>query len=67
MGQRETGQPDNLNMEKVMSKKLVSIVKFEKLLESVRKAVELSKGLNHLPANAKVFIKPIKTIPILRK
>ena len=41
-----------------MSKKLVSIVKYEKPLESVRKAVELSKGLDHLPANAKVFIKP---------
>jgi uncharacterized protein (DUF362 family) len=45
-------------MEKSMNKKLVSIVKYEKPLESVRKAVELSKGLNHLPANAKVFIKP---------
>ncbi len=41
-----------------MNKKLVSIVKYEKPLESVRKAVELSKGLDHLPANAKVFIKP---------
>ena len=41
-----------------MDKKLVSIVKYEKPLESVRKAVELSKGLDHLPANAKVFIKP---------
>jgi len=41
-----------------MSKNLVSIVKYEKAYESVRKAVDLSQGLNHLPANAKVFIKP---------
>ena len=41
-----------------MNKKLVSIVKYEKPLESVRKAVELSRGLDHMPSNAKVFIKP---------
>ncbi|MGD8292827.1 MAG: DUF362 domain-containing protein [Desulfobacterales bacterium] len=41
-----------------MTKNLVSIVKYETPLESVRKAVELSKGLDHLPANAKVFVKP---------
>lgn len=41
-----------------MNKKLVSIVKYEKPFESVRKAVELSKGLDQLPANARVFIKP---------
>jgi len=41
-----------------MSKSTVAIVRYEKPLESVRKAVELSKGLDHLPANAKVFIKP---------
>jgi uncharacterized protein (DUF362 family) len=41
-----------------MKKSLVSIVKYEKPLDSVRKAVELSQGLDHLPANAKVFIKP---------
>ena len=41
-----------------MSKTLVSIVKYEKPLESVRKAVELCRGLDHLPANARVFIKP---------
>ena len=41
-----------------MSKTLVSIVKYEKPLDSVRKAVDLSQGLDHLPANAKVFIKP---------
>jgi uncharacterized protein (DUF362 family) len=39
-------------------KSLVSIVKYEKPIESVRKAVELSHGLDHLPADAKVFIKP---------
>jgi len=41
-----------------MSNHLVSIVHYEKPLESVRKAVELSKGLAHLPSNARVFIKP---------
>jgi len=41
-----------------MSKSLVSIVRYDKPLESVRKAVELSRGLDHLPSKAKVFIKP---------
>jgi uncharacterized protein (DUF362 family) len=41
-----------------MSKHPVSIVRYEKPLESVRKAVELSKGLDHLPSGAKVYIKP---------
>jgi uncharacterized protein (DUF362 family) len=41
-----------------LNKTLVSIVKYEKPLDSVRKAVELSQGLDHLPANARVFIKP---------
>ncbi len=41
-----------------MNKKLVSIVKYERPLESVRKAVDLSRGLDHLPSQAKVFIKP---------
>lgn len=41
-----------------MSKSLVSIVKYKKPGESVRKAVELSKGLDHLPNKARVFIKP---------
>jgi uncharacterized protein (DUF362 family) len=41
-----------------MSKSIVSIVRYEEPFESVRKAVELSRGLDHLPANAKVFIKP---------
>lgn len=39
-------------------KKVVSIVRYEKPLESVREAVELCKGLEHLPPNPKVFVKP---------
>ncbi|MGB9498615.1 MAG: DUF362 domain-containing protein [Dissulfuribacterales bacterium] len=41
-----------------MDKHIVAIVRYEKPGESVRKAVELSNGLQHLPANARVFIKP---------
>ncbi|MGQ9777189.1 MAG: DUF362 domain-containing protein [Thermodesulfobacteriota bacterium] len=41
-----------------MGKKLVAIVRYEKPYESVKKAVELSHGLDHLPNRAKVFIKP---------
>jgi uncharacterized protein (DUF362 family) len=41
-----------------MRQSLVSVVRYEKPGESVRKAVEMAKGLDHLPANAKVFIKP---------
>ncbi|MFX0072162.1 MAG: DUF362 domain-containing protein [Candidatus Hermodarchaeota archaeon] len=41
-----------------MSKSLVSIVKYEKPQESVRKAVELAKGFKNLASDAKVFIKP---------
>ena len=41
-----------------MEKRIVSIVRYEKPLESVRQAVELSHGLYHLPPRAKVFIKP---------
>lgn len=41
-----------------MKKHLVAIVRYEKPLESVRKAVELCRGLDHLPYRAKVFIKP---------
>ena len=41
-----------------MSKSVVSIVRYEKPLESVRKAIDLCGGLDHLPARAKVFIKP---------
>ncbi len=36
----------------------VSIVKYEEPIESVRKAIDLSNGLDHLPENASVFIKP---------
>jgi uncharacterized protein (DUF362 family) len=36
----------------------VAIVRYEKPLESVRKAVELSGGLDKLPSKARVFIKP---------
>ncbi len=41
-----------------MEKRLVSIVRYERPLESVRKAVDLCRGLDYLPAKAKVFIKP---------
>jgi uncharacterized protein (DUF362 family) len=41
-----------------MRKSLVAIVRYEKPGESVRKAVELSHGLDQVPAKAKVFIKP---------
>ena len=41
-----------------MNKSTVSIVRYEQPLESVRKVVELCRGLENLPANAKVFIKP---------
>jgi uncharacterized protein (DUF362 family) len=41
-----------------MNKSEVAIVRYEKPLESARKAVELSKGLDHLPVNADVYIKP---------
>jgi uncharacterized protein (DUF362 family) len=36
----------------------VAVVKYEKPIESVRKAVELSDGLDAMPAGARVFIKP---------
>ena len=47
-----------LHKEIKMRKKRVAIVRYEKPLESVRQAIELSDGLAHLPAGAKVFIKP---------
>ena len=40
------------------AKHLVSIVRYEEPLESVKQAVNLSSGLKHLPTRAKVFIKP---------
>lgn len=41
-----------------MKRFTTAIVRYEQPLESVRKAVELSRGLEQLPARAKVFIKP---------
>ncbi len=41
-----------------MHKPTVAIVRYKKPLESVRRAVELSHGLDRLPANGKVFVKP---------
>jgi uncharacterized protein (DUF362 family) len=41
-----------------MGKRIVAIVRYEKPLESVRRAVDLSHGLDHLPSNANVFVKP---------
>ncbi len=41
-----------------MTKSIVSIVKYEEPLKSVRKAVELANGFKQLPSKAKVFIKP---------
>jgi uncharacterized protein (DUF362 family) len=41
-----------------MDKSTVAIVRYEKPFESVKKAVELSNGLNRLPSQARVFIKP---------
>ena len=36
----------------------VAVARYEQPLESARKVVELSGGLDHLPARARVFIKP---------
>ncbi|MFX0038399.1 MAG: DUF362 domain-containing protein [Promethearchaeota archaeon] len=41
-----------------MNKSIVSIVKYEKPLESVRKLIELANGFEHLQSKARVFIKP---------
>jgi uncharacterized protein (DUF362 family) len=41
-----------------VGKPIVAIVRYEKPLESVRRAVEYSHGLDHLPSKANVFIKP---------
>jgi uncharacterized protein (DUF362 family) len=45
-------------MSPILDQNIVSIVRYEKPLESVRRAVELSRGLANIPARAKVFIKP---------
>jgi len=37
---------------------IVSIVRYTDPGESVRYAVELAHGLDHLPSKAKVFVKP---------
>jgi len=39
-------------------KALTSIVRYEQPLESVRKAVALCRGFDHLPQKARVFVKP---------
>jgi uncharacterized protein (DUF362 family) len=41
-----------------MNKNLVSIVKYEEPLTSVRKAIELIDGFERLPTDGKIFIKP---------
>jgi uncharacterized protein (DUF362 family) len=41
-----------------MHEHAVALVRYERPLESVRKAVDLSGGLGHLSGRAKVFIKP---------
>jgi uncharacterized protein (DUF362 family) len=41
-----------------MKKYKVAVVRYEKPTESVRKAVALSEGLDHLPERARVFVKP---------
>ena len=41
-----------------MSKYTVAVVRYEAPIDSVRRAVEMSAGLDHLPARARVFIKP---------
>ena len=41
-----------------MDKIPVSIVRYDRPLEPVRRAVELCGGLERIPARAKVFIKP---------
>lgn len=41
-----------------MDKPLVSLVRYDKALEPVRRAIELCGGLQRIPAHAKVFIKP---------
>ncbi len=41
-----------------MSKSIVSIIKYEKPLESVRKVIELANGFENIKPDAKIFIKP---------
>jgi uncharacterized protein (DUF362 family) len=41
-----------------MGKSTVAVIRYEKPLESVRRVVDLSHGLDHLPRQSDVFIKP---------
>ncbi len=41
-----------------MQKSIVSIIRYQSAGDSVRRAVELAQGLDHLPHQAKVIIKP---------
>ncbi|MFC1859699.1 DUF362 domain-containing protein, partial [Thermodesulfobacteriota bacterium] len=41
-----------------MGEYTVAITRYDKPLESVRKAIDLCQGLDHLPPGARVFIKP---------
>ena len=41
-----------------MTKSKVAVVRYETPLDSVRKAIDLCRGLDHVPPGAKVFIKP---------
>ncbi len=50
-----TNKPES---ETDMQRHRVSIVRYQKPTDSVRRAVDLCGGLDHLPANARVFIKP---------
>ena len=45
-------------MGAVEGKRRVAIVHYERPLDSVRRAVDLCGGLDHLPRGAHVFIKP---------
>jgi uncharacterized protein (DUF362 family) len=44
--------------DSAINRSIAAIVRYEKPFVSVRKAVELSDGLDHLPSRSKVFIKP---------
>ena len=41
-----------------MDKPVVSLVRYDRALKPVRRAVELCGGMERIPASAKVFIKP---------
>jgi hypothetical protein len=41
-----------------MIRSTVAVVRYERPTESVRRAVDLCRGLHHLLARARVFIKP---------